>query len=132
MAGFSNSLAQAVIQHFVRRNTQSVPAGTYLALFVADPTDANVTANEVTGAWYGRQNVSAWTVPSGSTTSTSNSNALTFNPVTTSAVTVSHWGIYDAATSGNLLYSGALDAAKTLNINDQYVVDANTLVLNFL
>jgi hypothetical protein len=132
MAGFSNSLSQAVIQHFVRRNTQAVPGGTYLALFVADPTDANITTNEVTAGWYGRQNVASWTVPSGSTTSTSNSNALAFNPVTGSAVTISHWGIYDASVSGNLLYSGALTDPRTLNVYDQFVVDANAMVLDFL
>lgn len=131
MAGFSNYLAQAVINHFVRRSTQSVPAGMHLALFVADPTDANDTTKEVVAAWYGRQSVSSWSVPSGTVTSTSNSNAVTFNAVTGAPVTITHWGLYDAATSGNLLYSGALSASKTLNINDQFVVDAGALVLDF-
>lgn len=131
MAGFSNYLAQAVINHFVRRSTQSVPAGMHLALFVADPTDANDTTKEVVAAWYGRQSVSSWSVPSGTVTSTSNSNAVTFSAVTGAPVTITHWGLYDAATSGNLLYSGALSASKTLNINDQFVVDAGALVLDF-
>jgi hypothetical protein len=131
MAGFSNSMAQAAIQHFVRRNAQSVPAGTYLALFVADPTDANVTTNEIVAGWYARQNVSSWTVPSGSTTTTANSNVITFPVVTVAAVTISHWAIYDAATTGNMLYSGALPSPRTLNINDQFVVDAGAMVLDF-
>lgn len=131
MAGFSNYLAQRAIQHFVRGQAQSVPAGTHLALFVADPTDDNTTANEVVAGWYARQNVTSWTVPSGSVTTTANSNTVPFPVTTVSAVTVSHWAIYDAATSGNLLFSGALPTSRTLNINDQFVVDAGALVLDF-
>lgn len=131
MSGFSTYLAQAAINHFVRRSSQSVPAGTYLALFVADPTDNNVTANEVSGAWYGRQNITSWSAPTGTGSSTSNSNQIAFNAVTGSAVTVTHWGIYDASTSGNLLYSGAFTASKVLNVDDVFVVNAGALVLDF-
>lgn len=130
MAGFSTHLAQAVLNHFIRRINQSVPAGTYLALFVADPTDANITQNEVTGSWYARQNIAAWAAP-GTTSTTSNSNQISFAAVTENAITISHWGIYDAATSGNLLVSGALTSAKTLNVDDVFTVNPNDLVLDF-
>ena len=131
MAGFSTYMAQAAINHFVRRTSQPVPSGTYLALFVADPTDNNVTANEVSAAWYGRQNISAWSAPTGTGTSTANSNTVSYDAVTGTAVTVTHWGIYDAATSGNLLYSGPLTQTKTLNVDDIYVVSAGDLTLDF-
>ena len=131
MAGFSNYLAQQTISHFIRRSSVSVPSGTYLALFTADPTDANITANEVVAAWYARQNITGWSVPSGTTTSTSNSNTISFNVVTGSAITLTHWGIYDAANSGNLLCSGAMASPKTLNIDDQFIVDPGELVLDF-
>lgn len=131
MSGFSTYLAQAAINHFVRRSSQSVPAGTYLALFVADPTDNNVTANEVSGSWYSRQDVSSWSAPTGTGSSTSNSNQITFNAVTGNAVTITHWGIYDAATSGNLLYNGEFAAPKVLNVDDVYAVKAGELTLDF-
>lgn len=131
MSGFSTYLAQAAINHFVRRSAQSVPDGTHLALFVADPTDNNVTANEVTGAWYTRQDVTSWAAPVGTGSTTSNSNQVAFPAVTGNAVTVTHWGIYDAGTSGNLLFSGELTMAKVLNVDDVLVIGANDLTLDF-
>lgn len=131
MAGFSTSMAQAVLNHFFRRISQPVPAGTYLALFVADPTDNNVTSNEVTGTWYARQDVSSWAAPISGGATTSNSNQISFDPVTTNPVTVTHWGLYDAATSGNLMASNALSSSKTLNIDDVFTVNPGELVLDF-
>ena len=131
MAGFSTHLAQAVMNHFIRRISQSVPAGTYLALFVADPTDNNVTSNEVTASWYARQNITGWSAPVVNGSSTANSNTISFNAVTENPVTISHWGIYDAATSGNLLCSGALPTPRTLNVDDVFVADPGELVLDF-
>jgi hypothetical protein len=129
MAGFSTHLAHALINHVFRGSPYSAPAGVYLALFVADPTDDNVTANEVTGGWYARQQITSFTAPSAGLTS--NSNTLTFPAVTGSAVTITHWGIYDAATTGNLLASGALSAATVLNVNDVYVISAGDLDLTW-
>ena len=59
MSGFSTYLAQGAISHFVRRTAQPVPDGTYLALFFADPTDDNITANEVSATWYARQAITS-------------------------------------------------------------------------
>lgn len=126
MAGFSNYLANQIIN-----DTLVTPyASRYLALFVADPTDANDTTREVTGAWYSRKNTGAWASPTVGVTE--NLSAITFDPVTGGQVTISHWGIYDAATSGNLLYSGAFQTAKTYNIDDFPVVSAGDLDLTLL
>lgn len=131
MSGFSTYLAQKLIDHTLRGAAYTAPANLYLALFTADPTDDNVTANEVTGAWYGRKSITSWTAPVGTGTVTSNSNALTFNAVSGSAVTVTHWGLYDALTSGNLMFSGAWDVSKVLNVDDVFTVNAGDLDLDF-
>jgi hypothetical protein len=129
MSGFSTYLAQQIIQITLRGVSYTIPAGHYLALFTSDPTDNNTTANEVAGTWYARQTTGAWTAPVGTGNSTSNTSQITFPAVTTAAVTVTHWGMYDAVTLGNLLYSGALTSSKTLGIGDVLVVGANQLVL---
>lgn len=131
MAGFSTHLAQALINHVFRDQDYAGPNGIYLALFVADPTDNNVTANEVTGSWYARQTVSSWTAPTGTAVTTANSNQIVFNAVAGQAVTVTHWGLYDAASTGNLLASGAFTQSKVLNIDDVLAVNAGDLVLTF-
>lgn len=121
MAGFSNHLAQALVNATLRATAYSSPAvaNLYLALFTADPTDANVTANEVSAAWYTRITTGTWAAPSGGVSS--NLSTITFPAVTSASVTVTHIGIYDASTGGNLLYSQAMSASKTLAVNDVLV-----------
>lgn len=133
MAGFSNHLAQATINHFFRNVSQSSPTNRYLALFVADPTDITTTAlsNEVSAGWYARQSVQFDAPADGTDVTTANTAQLTFNAVTGSAVTVTHWGIFDASTTGNLLASGAFSSTKVLNVDDVFVVSAGALVLTF-
>lgn len=131
MAGFSTHLAQALINHVFRGQAYTSPSSVHLALFVADPTDNNLTANEVVGSWYGRQPISSWTAPTGTGVATANSNQIVFSAVTGSPVTVTHWGLYDAANSGNLLASGAFSATKVLNVDDILAVNAGDLQLTF-
>ena len=127
--GFSTYASQMIINSVLRAAAFTVPSTLYLALFSGDPTDDNVTANEVAGAWYARQATGAWAAPVGTGNSTSNSNQIQFSAVTGSAVTVSHWGIYDAASSGNLLFSGAVGSSKTFNVGDVPVIGASQLVI---
>lgn len=129
MAGFSTHLAHALMNHVFRGTAYTAPAGTYLALFIADPTDENLTINEASAAWYARQQVTSWTAPEAGVSS--NSNAISFPAVTGSAITITHWGIYDALTSGNLLASGVFPTSKVLNVDDQMTVAENALVLTW-
>lgn len=106
-------------------------ASRYLALFLADPTDANLTANELSAGWYARQPTGSWASPT--TGATSNNGGITFPAVTGAQVVVSHWGIYDAATSGNLLFSDAFpDSGKTFNIDDIPFLLAGDIAINLL
>ena len=126
MAGFSNYLANETIN-----NTLVVPyANRYLALFIADPTDANITTNEVNAAWYSRKATGAWASPT--VGATENLSIVQWNPITGAQITISHWGIYDAATSGNLLYSGAFTTPKTFNVDDFPLIAAGDIDFSLL
>ena len=89
--------------------------GMFLALFTADPTDANLTANEVDvvvdDTAYARQAITFGTATAGSS---SNTNAQTFAAVVygsgAAAYDVTHIGVYDAVTGGNLRYHAPLVA----------------------
>ena len=86
----------------------------YLALYTSDPTDAD-TGTEASWAGstpYARQSVSfsaAATDGSGNTTATQ-SGTVQFPAYITggSPVTITHWGILDAATGGNLRWHGQI------------------------
>lgn len=127
MSKFSNYTETNIIETTLRGTAFPVPAGVYVALFTADPTDANVTANEVTvGAFpaYVRKDAAAgaaistgWAASANGVTS--NAKVLTY-PANNGAgtVTVTHLGIYDALTGGNLLYHSPLVSSKSLLIGD--------------
>jgi len=123
MSKFSNYTENNIVGTTLRGAAFPVPAAVYVALFTADPTDANVTANEVgTAAWpaYVRKDAAdSGAISTGWTASadgvSSNAKVITF-PANNGAgnVVVTHIGLYDAATGGNLLYHSPLVASKTL------------------
>jgi hypothetical protein len=95
------------------------PATVYVGLFTAAPSDSG-GGTEVSTGNYARQQVTqadgSWAAPSGTPSATSNSSAITWSGVTWSG-TVTHFGIFDAATSGNLLaWFDSTD--KTINSGD--------------
>lgn len=123
MSKFSNYTETNIIETTLRGAAFPVPSAVYLALFTADPTDANVTANEVgIAAWpaYVRKDAadggaisSGWTAPADGVST--NAKAITFAANNGAGnVTVTHIGMYDASTGGNLLYHAPLVSSKTL------------------
>lgn len=138
MSKFSNYTENNIIETTLRGATFPVPSGIYVALFTADPTDANVTANEVSvSAWpaYVRKNAAdggliatGWTAPADGVST--NAKTITF-PANNGAgnVTVTHIGLYDAATGGNLLYHSALVSSKTLLPGDVLSFGVSSITL---
>lgn len=126
MAGFSTSLANAIVNTTLRGQAFPTIRTTYFALFTADPTDAFTSGTEVSAAWYVRKAAGAFASPSNGTTF--NSTRVEFPAVTGSAVTVTHVGIVEGANAtdanATLLYSEALPASRTLQINDVFVIDS--------
>lgn len=95
------------------------PATTYVGLFTAAPTtdaSASYTGTEVTGGAYARVAItssSGWSALSGGSTTPaqiSNSGSITFPTPTASWGTVLAIGIFDAATTGNMLWWNTIAA----------------------
>jgi len=106
--------------------TSLLGASKYLALYSSDPTDADV-GTEITGGGYARQLVE-WTIVADLATNTNTENF----PLATAnyPAAVTHLGIKDAVTGGNLLYHKAWDASVTILINDIFQVPAGNLDIN--
>ncbi len=126
MAGFSTSLANAIINTTLRAQSFPTIRTTYFALFTADPTDAFSSGTEVAAAWYVRRPAGAFAAPANGVTF--NSTRVEFAPVTGAPATVTHIGLVEGANAtdvtATLLYSEPLPAARTLQINDVFVVDS--------
>lgn len=129
MAAMSDYLENALLDHVLRGVSYTAPTTVYVALFTAAPSDAG-GGTEVSGGAYARVAVAAdgstFNNTQGNTTGAStgtdgtieNAVAITFPAPTANWGSVTHWGIFDAASGGNLLIHAALTQAKTINNGD--------------
>lgn len=121
MAALSDYLENELIKHIFRTGSFTKPAGLHVALFTAAPSDAG-GGTEVTGGSYARVAAgpldATWDAPAAGNGVTANTADITFPAPTADWGSVTHFGIFDAATAGNLLIHGALAAAKTVNNGD--------------
>ena len=123
MAEFSNFLENALINAVLRNTTYTSPATVYVSLYTTDPTDAD-TGTEVSGGSYARTAVTMGAPSNGVST---NSADVTFPTATASWGTVTHIGIHDASTAGNLLFHTPLDTSKTIDSGDIFKITTGNL-----
>jgi hypothetical protein len=126
MAEMSDFLENALINATLRNTSYTSPSVVYIALYTSDPTDAN-TGTQVSGGSYARQSATFGAPSNGTST---NSAAIEFPQATASWGTVTHIGILDALTSGNLLYHTALDTPKTIDTGDIFKIAIGSLSVN--
>jgi hypothetical protein len=127
MAAMSNYLETALVNAVLRNTSYTSPTTVYVGLFTSDPTDAG-SGTEVSGGSYARK---AMAFSSPSNGATSNSSAVEFDQATASWGTVTHFGLFDASSSGNLLLHGALTASKTIDNGDVFKFATSALTATF-
>ena len=120
MAGKSNYLEDKLLNWLKGTAMGSAPSGLYVRLFTADPTDAGALTSEVTTTIRPSGGVAATfgsITTSSSGNSMSNSALVDFgNAAGAPGSPVTHFGIFDAATAGNMLYSAALTTPRTVTL----------------
>lgn len=99
MSDFSDYLENKILNHVFRNTSYTPPAAVYLGLYTAAPSDAG-GGTEVSGAGYARQ---AITFGSASGGAIANTAAIQFTASGGSYGTVTHVGIFDASSAGNML-----------------------------
>lgn len=114
MAGFSDYLENKLLNYIFSKTAYTAP-DKYVALFTAAPSDAG-GGTEVSGNGYARKLHNTWSTAT--VAQTSNSGAVTFDAATGSWGTVTHFGIFDAITGGNLLGWGILGTSKAVSLGD--------------
>lgn len=135
MSAMSNYLEVELRKHIFRTGSFTKPAALYVSLHTANP-DEDASGAEVSGGSYARvqrdPGDANWTGASATDGVTKNAAALAFPAPTANWGTVTHFGIWDAASAGNLLCYGALTTPKTINNGDaapSFAIDA--LVITF-
>ena len=120
---FSNFLETEILDHVFAGAAYTAPSTKYLALFTAIADGEAGSVTEISGNAYARQSVAFTT--SGNTTS--NNAAVEFPTATGSWGTVTHVGVYDASTSGNLMAYATLSASKAIDTGDVFRVPSGDL-----
>lgn len=125
MSQISNYLEDKLI-NLTLRNVAYTPATTvYVGLFLSDPTDAG-TGTEVSGGAYARTSA---VFSASSNGSTANTNEILFPSATADWGSITHAGLYDASTGGNLLYYSPLTIPKSIVIGDIFRIAAGNLTV---
>lgn len=127
MAALSDHAEKLLLDWLMTTGSATRPTNWFVALYTAAPSDSG-GGTEVSGGGYARQSATfaAATSPGGTT---SNTNEITFTASGAAFGTVTHIGIFDASTGGNLLWYGALSASKTIADGDALVFSAGNIDL---
>ena len=127
MAAFSNYMEDAITAWINGTTFPSAPTNTYVQLYSQDPTDEG----SATGALYTRISVASggWTRGTGGAGTLSNTGVITITSSAASGATATHVAVFNAITSGNLLFYGALSASKSIGVGDEVKFNALQLTL---
>lgn len=125
MAALSDYAETAIADWIAGGATPTRPSARHLALFTAAPSDSG-GGTEVSGNGYARQ---AMTFGAASSGVTSNTSTHTFTASGGNWGTITHFGIFDASTSGNLLWHGALTTSRTVNNGESLTVASGAFTL---
>ena len=135
MSAASNYLENKLLDHVLKNTSFSQPSFLYLALFTN--TSGNAATNLENGTLtdevstsstgYGR---TAITFAAASGGSAASSATVTFSTATSNWGTITHVAIMDAATSGNVLFWGAVTTSKTIETGDTFQVTSGNLTIS--
>ena len=120
---FTNFLETEILDHVFAGAAYTAPATKYIGLFTAISDGEAGSVTEVSGNAYARQSIAFTT--SGATTS--NNAAVEFPTATGSWGTITHVGIFDAVSSGNLMVYATLTASKAIASGDVFRVPSGDL-----
>ena len=133
MAGSATDIwEKKILDHIFRNASLGLDAtNVWVGLFTGAPSDS-AAGTEVSAGSYARVAVirtgAGWDAAAGDSPSlTDNTGAVTFTTATANWGTVTHFGIFDAATTGTLLYWGDLTTTKVVNNGDTASFAAGTI-----
>lgn len=123
MSAMSNYLENKILDHILGTTAYTMPTTVYIGLATASFGEDG-SGTELTGNGYARKSASFNAAASGTA---DNSAAIEFAAATGSWGTVSHFGIFDASSAGNMLIHGSFTASKVIASGDILKISAGDL-----
>lgn len=125
----SNYLENKLLDLVLGAQAYTAPSSVYFGLFTANPSDSG-GGTEVTGGSYARvaKTNNLTNFPAASSGVKQNGTAITWPTSTASWGVVTAVGVFDASTSGNLLYWTTI-TSKTVDENDTVSIPIGSLTI---
>jgi hypothetical protein len=139
-ASMSDYLENKIADHIFRNTAFTAPTTLAFALYTSACSDS-AGGTEVSGGSYARATLNPsttnWNGTHGNTTgassgtggTVSNAAVITFATPSAGWGTVTHVGVLDATSAGNLLFCVALTTSKTINSGDTVTFPATTFTM---
>jgi hypothetical protein len=133
MSNLTDYAEKKLNDHILGITSYTKPTATYASLHTASPTDTGSHSNEITGSFgLTRLSITASMNATGATSGLAdNASALEIGPCNANAGTVTHAGLEDASTVGNMLLWVANTASRTLLSGDSFRWAAGQLTVTF-
>lgn len=131
MAAFSNYLEDQITGWIAGTTFATAPTATFVQLYNGDPTDTGSGGT----ALYSRVSVASgsgsWTRGTGGNGTITNASAITITSSATATASATFVSVWDASSSGNLLFYGALtpSAGKSIAVGDEVKFNVSALTL---
>lgn len=121
---YGTNYFEAMVLNVLRGVQAGAPATVYVGLFLTNPTEAGA-GTEVSYTGYVRQEI-AFTAPAAMQNGIGIQNAaeITFPIAPSAAGTITHLGIFDSQTSGNMLLYGELESPQSIEAQEAPVIVA--------
>lgn len=136
MTAASNYLEEKTLNHILQNVSESgasytAPANVYVSLHTGSPEEDDSGSNEITGNDYARQTVTFGNVSVVANVCSVSSNVAVTFPQANGAYSanVTHIGIYDASSTGNLMFYGALSTEKQVTDGDVFQINSGSLTI---
>lgn len=135
MTGYVDVVEQALLNHFLTDPAYTPPTTMYLGVSSTTPADDGTNFTEPTTGDYARVATTAadWGAATGTAPATKANTATLTLPTATAdwlaGADLTHWGLFDAETEGNLLFSGELDTSKPVLSGDTPSFGSGALVM---
>ena len=130
MSALSDYLEDKLAKHMIG-TPYTAPAALYLALFTDSPGE-DASGTEVTEAAYARIDLTASGITDNADGTLQNTAQLVSAAAGATWGLITHMAIFDALTTGNMLWHGAVGVPKTVDTGDRFVQDAGNLVFGFI
>jgi hypothetical protein len=130
MGSLSDYLENALLDHLFQ-GTFTPPANIYVALSTTDPGEDGAGITEPAAvANYARVVTAPTDWSNASNGSVDNASNIAFPEANSAWGNITHFGLFDANVSGNMIAHGALGAAVTVGANDTPYIAAGNITVS--